>query len=151
MKQAVRVIGEICLGRDTQTFHEETFTCRRLFLMTAPGTGEATYTSRIHIRHVAHPPGYVLSARDLSAFFQFLRFIRKVPPSTRHKWLLPQDRDCVHARSFRWASNGSNEYITITVRNDALLVILANDYQSGRDWLQVHSAAEPSRHTVSWF
>jgi hypothetical protein len=146
MNQALRVVGQLHSGRDSTTFHEETFTCPKFFLV-----GPERSTTRLNLRHLSFRPGEVLRSTDLESLFHFLKFLRRVKPVERCRWLIPQDANSTRVRSFRWASRDSNVFVSVLVRGSRLLVVLSEDYESGRKWVEHELSNQKLLHTVSWF
>ena len=126
-QQALRVIGELQNHRDTTSFHEETFVCRKFFAI-----GNGQYTTHVHVRILANRPGEILSSRDLQPLFYFLRFLQKMSPGTRDTWLLHHQ----HIRSFRWASNDCNTFVFLSTKDKKLLVLISPNYANGLEWMQ---------------
>ena len=147
MRQALRLIGELHLHRDSRTFHEETFACRKFFLL-----GPGWSTSYVNVRHLSRRPGEILLARDMEPLLHFLRFLRKTPQQLRSQWMssLPQE---IVVRSFRWASRERNDFVTILVKQNHLLIVIAADYSTSRGFVEEHCAIEQGqiRHRISWF
>ena len=117
---ALRVVGQLHSGRDSTTFHEETFTCPKFFLV-APDMS----TTRLNLRHLSFRPGEVLRSTDLESLFHFLKFLRRIKPSERSRWLTPGCQGSIRVRSFRWASRDSNVFVSVLVREKRLLVVLS--------------------------
>lgn len=146
LQQALCVVGQLRRRRDRDMFHEETFVCRKFFKI------GMHHTTQIHLRHATHS---LLHSKDLNAFFHFIRYLRKIPSQIRHQWLSPEDQESIHTRSFRWASNECNDYVTIIVKEKVLLVILSKDFKSGRKWVErwndQNTTRKPIVHVVGWF
>lgn len=95
-----------------------------------------------------------MTTDQVRALFCFLRHIRRVSPAARHEWLMPNDPQKLYIRSFRWASAGRNDYLTLAVHGDILLVLIGG-VTDAHAWVRAakafHSDARRLDLRVGWF
>lgn len=152
MQQAMRIIGDIHSDSDANRYPERTFTSRRFFNM-----GNHAYTSIVHVRHLDLPVGQIMTGAQLQPLTRFICFLRTKSGHIRYDWLLAKSGTHLGVRTFRWASNDTNDAITIFVDGHRLVALIVKDIDVHRvvRWIKQHmeDSGDTRRidHRILWY